>query len=195
MPASTPQSLIPRLPFERSLSPASLTVIVRQVSALPDDLDRYYDFFRSAAEEGDGFSIEEFPTKELFWKVYGSSYNVVLEEKSSGKWVAIMNWCSSCYSRCRVNCDVFDTGMIIAKEFRNSGLGTPVVEISKMIAKDLGCRVLYSDIPVHHIVSIALIVKTGHSISGSLPRAFYSPTYGWSDVLLLTMTLDDVSKI
>lgn len=195
MPESTPPSLIPRLPFECSLSPASLTVIVRQVSALPEDLDRYYDFFRSTAEEGVGFSVEEFPTKEIFWEIYGSSWKVVLEDKSSGKLVAIINWCGSWYSRCRESCEIFDTGMIIAKEFRNSGLGTPIFQISKMIAKDLGCRIIYSDIPAHHIASIALFVKNGNSFSGSLPRAIYSPTYGWSDVLLLTMNLDAVSKI
>lgn len=195
MPESNPQTLIPGLPVERFSSPASLTVIVRQVRTLPEDMDRYYDFFRSAAEEGDGFSIEEFPTKDLFRKFYQSIYNVVLEDKHSGKWVAILYMGSSLYSRSRGSNDIFDAGMIIAKEFRNSGFGTEIVEIIEMIARNLGCRVILSETPIHHIASIAIIPKSGYTISGTLPRAFYARTYGWTDAVIFTKTLNTVSNL
>lgn len=194
-PESNPQALIPGLPVERFSSPASLTVIVRQMRTLPEDMDRYFDFFRSATEEGDGFCSEEFPTKELFWKLNQSVYNVVLEDKHSGKWVAILYMGSSLYSRSRGSNDVFDAGMIIAKEFRNSGFGTEIVEIIEMIARKLGCRVLLSDTPIHHIASIAIIPKSGYAISGTLPRAFYARTCGWTDVVIFNKTLDTVSKL
>lgn len=187
---STSLSLVPGLPVERFLSAASSTIIVRQVRSLPEDMDRYYEFFRSAAEEGHGFSIEEFPTKELFWKLYQSNYNLVLEDKYSGKWVAIFFIGSSLYSRCKGNFDMADAGVIIAREFRNPGLGTQVVEIVEMVAINLGCRLIYSDVPIHHIASIAMSVKNGYASPGTLPRAFYSHTYGWCDVVLLTKTFD-----
>lgn len=193
---STPQFLIPGLPVERFLSPASLTVIVSQVGTLPEDVDRYYEICRSAADEGDGFSVEEFPTKELFWKIFGSNYNVVLEDKYSGKWVAVFYIGSSAYSRSRETSDVADAGMIIAKEFRNSGLGSFIlIEIVWKIAADLGCRVMYTDVPVHHIASIVMTMHCGYAISGTLPRAFYSPVHGWSDVLLFTKSFNTVSKL
>lgn len=185
---STTWKPVPGLPSELLLRGSSNPLVLRQLNAQPDEIRRYYDFYRLAGEESDGFSVEEFPTQDLFWQLFQSNYNLVFEEKHSGKWMAVMHFARSLFVRSRDSTDVYDGGLIVAREFRNAGFGTQALEILMSTGRSIGCNLLFSDAPVYQIGSIAISLKQGCVISGSIPRAIYSPTHGWSDVLLFNFT-------
>ena len=151
----------------------------------PEDIGRYYDEFRSAADDDTGFSVEEIPTRRFFWSTFSRYYNCVIEETDTSKWIAVYYLTSSPFTRSKRSVNI-DGGMVVVPEFRRRSLASPLIRfLGEHVSGKLGFEAFVSDTAIDHTVMAGRCVSQNMTIIGSLPCAVYGNDRRVNDLIIV----------
>ena len=130
-----------------------------------------YKMFREVAKKGEGYSIDEFPTLEIFRYYivdYGQPFVVINEETSQIQLVASITPSAFCRSMDPLFCDQY---MVVGPGFRGKGLGLETSRLLHKICKSLGYIGVMVDYLSNNLGSVRITEKLGAAHAANIPKS------------------------
>jgi hypothetical protein len=164
----------PTIPFLPVVLRTSSGVSVRLRSVRPDEIGRYYETFRDAANIDQGFRRDEIPTRRFFVWLYSHYYNIVLEEadRDDGQWVAVFSTSPSQFSRSHKSV-LCDGSLIVLPDYRHQrrGLASELIFFWFRLCVDLGFKAVLSDTAIDNLGAVFASAAVGFVAVGTVPNA------------------------
>lgn len=165
-----------------------LAVVCRNVQKQEDGL--IYEIWKSAAENGLGYGIDEMPTLNTFrMLILLDHYCIVFEEIATGKIVGMTLITSSSYSRTS-EIRFGESSLFIQEEFRGQRLGAEAIWIEIALMKQLGFKVSLNDTLTSNHRMLTTIQRSRVKCPlawlavGVIPDGCYVEGYGWDDQII-----------
>ena len=175
---------IPNLPVEYTFQ-TGVKVIIRNMTG--DDIPSLHQLFISYGNTGQGFGVDEFPCLPDTIEILKHSYNVIFEQRSTSKPVAMMSFGDSFYSRGE---KYVDGSAFILPEYFGARMGTEVVQLLFGMAIDLNYyKGGLTDIVFTNMKTLKMNQRHNYITIGCLPRSVRMVERGWVDSLLYHVPL------
>jgi len=162
------------------------SIVIRNMN--PNETDLYHSLYDQ------GFGLDEWPTKRFFVeRCLRIGHNFVVEEKTTGNRIALVNLMSSVYARSRSSqlCDII---FAIRRESTGMRYGTEFPGIFAWIAHRMGFTGVHTDCVIISPASLRVCYGNGLIATGVIPRSIYFADQGWVDTVLLYSRLDRIMK-
>ena len=143
---------------------------------------------RSAAEQSDGFAIDEFNEKGHFNRKFFYDSNVVVAKTSDDVIVAtaIFGPNKLCRARNEKQIAIYT---LVNPDFRRKGLGSAFLKYFSKEAKKAGCTSILTDAFATNVAAHQLLYKNDFIITGTLPQCGMLKNKGYTDSFLFWRSL------
>ena len=130
------------LPIELALKDGRRAIVRNMQSS---ECGILYKLFMGAAGQGEGYSVDEYPSLRAFVEeVVESYYSVIIEDKSSGDIMAGFQFAPTVFSRMREP-PVCDSHIVINPRFAGKGVGTELCRMMMSTCREMGFNAMIND--------------------------------------------------
>ena len=150
----------------------------------PEDIWQSEELWRSAAERGEGFGMDEFEDTGYFHRKFFRESNILVVEDTAGKIHATSIFGPSTLSRA-VKTVLATNYVAVDKSSVKLKIGQTLLEHSLKILKNEGYKGIISDTYIENHKMLRLLKKLNFGFRGSLPQCAYIKGYGPSDSLIV----------
>lgn len=157
---------------------------------LKDD-EIMYKILSNAANDGDGFGIDELPTLDCFRMIYlAGNAAVIIEDEATKAIVGVMIFLKSLGGR-RATGSIVDTAVILCAEHRHSGLTYLAYAVAAIVKRSVGFKRELGITFASNKAAIKASKKFGLQTIGTFPKGAILRGHGWVDLVYSFKSLND----
>lgn len=150
-----------------------------------------YKMLSDAANEGDGYAIDEMPTLNFFRMIYLTGNAAVIMEDVATKTVAgAMIFLKALQGRRATSSNV-GTAVILNKEYRSSGLNNLARAVGIVVLRSMGFKQEFSITFSTNHAAIKAAKRFHIQTIGIFPNGAYQRGRGWVDLVYMLGSLED----
>lgn len=172
---------IPGLPLTRT-SPDGTQFLLRNMRRQDDEA--MFQMVRDAMDEGDGFSVYEFPSLDCFRVVsLANSYTLIIEQQDSREIVGFQLYQDAVQYRRSTRRRICESTILLKKRIRGTGLGGGLQSVLSEIGRNLGYECELRMTFVNNSRALGISRRSAVRFLGVFPRGGYLKDIGWTDLV------------
>ena len=187
-----PMPVVPKLPRKVNLLNHQIQAQFR--NATDSDSPSVWSLVHASMEAGIGYGLDEFPCYEAFEMFFKSQYGIIVEEQSTGLFIAYIGM-QELWPPRRLKNKVGSTMIIVHQEFRSRGLYQNFCPYLDELMTDVGLTGVLSDSFLINLHMHEGQRKIGFTRVGIVPGSAIVQGHGLADSVLSYMEVDQSKSL
>lgn len=157
------------------------------------DIPSLFSMYRLAAEQGQGFSYDEFTNIDVFrFYVIDHGHTIVAVDPHDSQIILSFSLTPSILCR-SADPQLADPYLVVGQGYRKKGIGYEAAALMLRITKDLGYSGLVTDVISDNAPALIIMKNIGFAVVGHIPDAVTTDDVQYNDVVICFKDLVDRS--